>query len=66
MVLPSLTCLSFTTDDLATFVFETEDVVEFVDAEYLGIPSKILQGVRISVYLLPSRDLLTPGIPSGI
>ena len=29
-------------DDLETFVFETEDIVEFVDARSEGIPVDIL------------------------
>jgi len=40
-------------DDVGTFVFDTDDVLEFVNAESQGASSDILQGVSILGCLPP-------------
>lgn len=51
-------------DDTETFVFETEEAIEFVGAEAEGIPSDIVQGVSI-LQPLHCCDPLMRGILSG-
>lgn len=56
----------FDPNDLETFVFETEDVPEFVDTETWGTFPNTLQGVSILGSLPLRSDLLIREIFSGI
>lgn len=56
----------FDPNDSETFVFDTEEVIEFVDAESEAICSNVLQGVSILGSLQPRSDPLTRVLSVGV